>query len=373
MFEREKWQSRAGRLICAAIILLGVYILLKYALGLLLPFIVAWVIGASVAFFAKKSSMKLKGSKKAWSIFYVAVFWGALFVGASFAVFRISKEAASFFEYVTVQSGEIINSVKNIVDSVVELPSKIPFLKDLKDDSSLGEVGEYLNNAISNGIRSVIKRGSEILAEEIGKLAIGTPKAAISLIICVMSSVYISLDHDKIKEYLLGVLSEKSRQKTQSFLERVVRGLKGYAKAYFLLFVINFAQLYIGLLVLGRRYAFFIALTVAALDLLPLFGAGAVLVPWSIILIANGNYTTGFGMLVLFGIMTVVRQIAEPRLVGDNLGIHPLASLASMFIGFRAFGFWGMILAPVGVLIVKEMIANSKNGGGKDRKTLQKL
>ena len=110
-----------------------------------------------------------------------------------------------------------------------------------------------------------------------------------------------------------------------------------------------------GLTLLGRRYALVCALLIAALDILPLFGSGIVLVPWAIVLIVSDAVGVGVGMLVLFAVITVARQILEPRLVGGALGIHPLATLAAMYIGFRVFGIVGMLISPLVIVALKEM------------------
>lgn len=350
---KDRWQSRAGKLICAAIVLGGIYLALKYALGIILPLLVAWAVAAAVSSAAKKCSLHLKGSVKAWSIFFVAIVWGAIAIALALLVKFIGGEAGEFFSYLESESETIAQRLKSLADAITSLPKKIPILKGFFDGD---EAGEKVNGAVGGLLTKIAQKGSELLASGAGRLVVSTPRAVISIVICIMSSIYLALDYEKIKEYLLGILSPDSREKTGRLLKRITKGLRGYARAYFFLFLINFTVLYIGLAALRREYAFLVALALAFFDLLPLFGAGIVLVPWALILMLGGNYAIGIGMLVLVGVMTVVRQIAEPRLVGESLGIHPLASLVSMFVGFRAFGFWGMMLAPVGVLVVKELL-----------------
>ena len=83
------------------------------------------------------------------------------------------------------------------------------------------------------------------------------------------------------------------------------------------------------------------------MDLLPILGSGSVLVPWAVIQLLAGRWTMGLGLLLLFGVLSTVRQILEPRLVGIQLGLHPLAALISMFAGLELFGFWGLVLCPL--------------------------
>ena len=94
-------------------------------------------------------------------------------------------------------------------------------------------------------------------------------------------------------------------------------------------------------------YAFLLALLIAAVDFLPLLGTGVVLIPWGIICLILGQVRLGIGLLILYGVTTLIRQVLEPKLIGEGLGLHPLLSLLSMYAGLRLFGVWGMILAPL--------------------------
>ena len=98
-----------------------------------------------------------------------------------------------------------------------------------------------------------------------------------------------------------------------------------------------------------------IALIIAAVDILPVLGTGVILVPWGILTIIEQNYFVGFGLLALFAIVTIVRQITEPYFIGESLGLHPLLSLFSMFAGLKLFGIIGMLLAPPIAILAKEI------------------
>ncbi len=358
MHKTDKWQTRTGRLLYALIVFGIIYILLKYAIGLLLPFAMAWAVSSAVWGLAVKSSKRLGGRTRAWSIFYISVFWCLVFVGILALVAKIGREMGELFEYLSENGEKIADGIGDIIYRITQLPSKIPFLKGFMSDS--GGISEQIGTGIERVVQGLAEKGSEIFAGGVGSLIIGTPRAIISLAVGIISSVYLALDYDKIKQYLLSIFSKGTQERIKEMLGRTFRGLKGYTRAYFFLFLITFTELYFGLWILKRKYAFIIAVSVAFFDLLPLFGAGVVLVPWAVILIIGENYAVGIGMLVLFAIITVIRQIAEPRLVGKSLGIHPFASLVSIFIGFRLFGFWGMILAPIGVLVAKELVEEKR-------------
>ena len=128
---------------------------------------------------------------------------------------------------------------------------------------------------------------------------------------------------------------------------RLSRLGRQYLRAYLFLGFLTFLQAFIGLAVLKIPYAFLLALAIAIVDVLPLLGTGVILIPWALIALLTGNVPLAIGLGILYGITTAVRQILEPKLIGDGLGLHPLLSLVAMYAGLRLFGVWGMILAPL--------------------------
>ena len=128
-----------------------------------------------------------------------------------------------------------------------------------------------------------------------------------------------------------------------------------YLRAYLLILLTTFAELFVGFLILRVRYAFLLSLLIAVVDIFPVLGVGTVLIPWAVVLLIRKNFYLGFGLLILYGVVTVLRQIIEPRLVGKSLGLHPLAALIASYAGWRWFGFLGMALGPVAAMAVKAL------------------
>ena len=120
-----------------------------------------------------------------------------------------------------------------------------------------------------------------------------------------------------------------------------------YMRSYLLLLVITFAEMAVGLFLIRAPYPLVMALIIAALDLLPVIGVGVVLIPWGVWSFAVGKTPFGIGLLVLFAFHTVFRQIIEPKIVGKNLGVHPLLTLLFIYVGYSVFGIAGLLLVPV--------------------------
>ena len=108
---------------------------------------------------------------------------------------------------------------------------------------------------------------------------------------------------------------------------------------------------------MGVDYALSLSLAVAAVDLLPVLGTGTVLIPWGIFSLLTKNFRLGFGLLILYALLTVVRQISEPRVLGQSLGIHPILTLVAIYGGLRLAGVWGMLLFPLALVIIKGLIS----------------
>ena len=129
-----------------------------------------------------------------------------------------------------------------------------------------------------------------------------------------------------------------------------------YLRAYLLLLGVTLVCLFLGFLILGIDYALLLAFLIALADLLPVIGVGTVMIPWGLILLLQRSFYHGFGILLLYLAVALMRQVMEPRLVGKSLGIHPLLSLLATYVGFRLFHVLGMLLAPFAVMLGKSLL-----------------
>jgi sporulation integral membrane protein YtvI len=140
------------------------------------------------------------------------------------------------------------------------------------------------------------------------------------------------------------------------FKNQLMLTCANYLKAYLFLMLLSFTQLYLGLTVLRVNYAFSVALFIAVVDILPVLGMGVIVIPWALWCFLTGNLPLGGGLMLLYGLMSIVRQIAEPKVVGNFIGLHPLASLLSVCVGLRFLGVGGMFALPMLVIVLKNMI-----------------
>ena len=205
---------------------------------------------------------------------------------------------------------------------------------------------------ISSVWDSLIKALGSAVPDLAAGIVTSLPSLLLSGLITIISCFYFAMDVDLINKKMKGILPAKAVEYLSKIKRRLGNGFKKYIKAYVLIFLITFAELFLGFWILKLDYAFVLALLIAFLDFLPLIGTGAILLPWGIVLLLMNNLFQGMGILIIFAITTIVRQIIEPKIVGDSLGVHPLITLVSIYLGYRIFGFLGMVLAPMIVLLL---------------------
>lgn len=192
------------------------------------------------------------------------------------------------------------------------------------------------------------------------RLATAIPNFFLNTTITLISAYFFMADRDVIwaavKKGCPRWISSQMR-KTRKGLSRA---MSGYFKAQYILMVVVGIISIAGLLILGNQYALLLGLLLAALDFLPILGTGAVFIPWALMSLATGNLHQAIGLAIIYGVITITRQVMQPKILGDQMGAHPLASLMSIFIGFRIFGIFGLIIGP-SLLMICTAIYESRN------------
>ncbi|NLN48010.1 MAG: sporulation integral membrane protein YtvI [Clostridiales bacterium] len=185
------------------------------------------------------------------------------------------------------------------------------------------------------------------------------PKFGISVLISTVTTFFILKDEEKIFSFFIRQFSQPIQQKFIMLKHNLLKALVGFLKAQLIILTITFFESLIGLSIIRVKYAFIISLLIAIIDILPVLGTGSVYVPWAIISILNGKLRLGISLFIIYGVIVVVRYLVEPKIVGHHLGVHPLITLISMFVGAKVFGVGGIILGPVIVMI---LIASQRSG-----------
>ena len=348
------WIRRAAILFCLLAGGLLLFVTFKYLFSIFLPFLIAFLVASPVISLAKKATANCGGKHfKLWAFFYLFFIIAALSLLISFALGRLVSEISQFLYRFEASGENIISSISDSIDRFFLFLGNIPFLRDI------GQI-DGAEETFSQFAKNIILRFGEALADFLGALIKALPSAFITVVISVIACFYFSMDHERIAYAMKHLLPSSVSSKLTLVKQKIKGILKGYLRAYAMIFLITFLELWGGLLILRRNYAFFLALLIAAVDILPLFGTGIVLVPWGLFLILSRDYSVGFGLLTLFATVTVARQFIEPHFLSESLGLHPLLSLFCIFAGFKLFGFLGMLFSPIIAIIVKEILFSGK-------------
>ncbi|MDD2578857.1 MAG: AI-2E family transporter, partial [Eubacteriales bacterium] len=195
------------------------------------------------------------------------------------------------------------------------------------------------------------------LLNSVGQFLSSLPLVLFTIIIIVMSGYYFIVDRHKMQKFIQrNLISRRFRDKGALLLERISSTLFRIIGGYLLLLLVTFAEVLVGLLILRIPYAVIIALIVSIVDFLPVLGASATMVPIGVYLIFTGNLFAGIGVLVLLLILTLIRRVIEPPILGNAMRLHPLATIAAMIIGIRFYGLIGIVVGPLILYISREVI-----------------
>lgn len=346
------------------VIFAGLFILLwlffKYAISALAPFLLAMIIAAAISPVVDKISSRTRLPRRFCSAAVLTLLMAVILTLTYFLVSRLIIELGELLRGLSENPEMIGQGIENIKDKFFGEGSPLSFLPRLFESSAFDELGIDADAIVRDAVGSIISS----LSAAIPSVAVSVVKSVPSLILFVMvffiAAYYFSAERGQIFDGIERVLPEKWRKKIPVVRQKLKSILTGYLKAYLVIMLITFFETLIGFLILGVDYAFLMATFVAFVDILPIFGAGTVLIPWAIFSLLTSNTPLGIGLLVLYAVTLGVRQFIEPKIVGTTLGIHPLATLASVYLGLNLFGFWGLILGPMSVLIIREVFFSEK-------------
>lgn len=324
----------------------------KYALPIVLPFVVAWIVALILQPIVNFLSKKAKIPK--WLSVIVLVLatlfllsWAlyAIIVRASTELLSLSQELLKMFESFSTEPGGI--------DSFIDkLNSLVPFF-DFSE--FLYNIWNNLDEYIATALKNLVSLVSSSVVPLITKIVMAIPNAFVFFIITIISAVYISIDFKKINSFISYQFPEKARSFMKMVKEQFIQTIGKYVRAYGLLILITFSELFVGFSILGVSYSLIIAMITALVDILPVLGTGTILIPWGVYMLISGNYFLGIGILILYVIITVVRQILEPKIVGSYVGLYPLVTLMAMYIGTKVMGFFGLFAFPIAIILLKKM------------------
>ena len=333
-------------------ILLFSWFFFKYALGALVPFILAAAIAALITPLSDKLSQKMKIPRRLTAASMAILFFAILGFLAYFATHRLILELGELIDRLSAEPEIVSGALEIITDKLSSLGSRFGFLSQLSEFEAIENLGLDLDKLLSQAATSIMASLTGAIPSAAAGLLSKVPEFLLFLAVLVISAFYFCTDREVISSALSSILPDRWNASLPKIKSKISSSLRGYLKAYLLIMLMTFCEVFLGLSILGVNYAFIISLIVAFVDILPILGTGTVLIPWAVVSLLMSNYKLGIGLLIIYGLITVIRQIAEPKIVGSSLGLHPLATLASIYISVRFIGFIGIFIGPVIALLI---------------------
>lgn len=334
----------------------AVFFFCKFLLACLMPF----VIGAVVAWLVQKPALYISSKTKIRRSAAAAVLALTLFLGTASLVLFFSIKAigaaVGLFKEINAFANELSGLFSNIKSSLNSFLNRLP-----AEFSSLAE--EMYLTALNRFASSV----TAFISSAAGQTAKYAPGFLLSCVVSAAAACYIAADFPKLAEFLRGICGKRIYDNSLRIKGILVNCVFKLLKGYLIIFVLTFSELLIGFTVLKIRYAPLLAALIAVIDILPVLGTGTALIPWAAAEILIGNTSFGIGIAVLYGVIAVVRNFAEPKIIGKQIGINPLFTLLAMFVGIKLFGFAGIFILPVALIVVIEYYKNdTDNAVGAD-------
>lgn len=329
-------------------IFLGIFLFFK-SIHYIAPFLVALILSMFLEPLVRLLVKKAKMPRKLASIICIVLVLTFIGLVITLLVSKLIIQAKELFEVLPIFLNDWYNSIirfLNSSDQLIALPQEVlDFLVD-----QLAVVVSNLANFANNGVKYLVNT------------AISLPTVLIFVIITLFSTYFFLGDKENFKRKIQKQLPESWYDQVSFIKSDVISQVLRLIRAYFLIMLVTFTELLIGFSIMRVKYAVVLAVIIAIFDILPVLGTGGILIPWAIISLITGDIVLGVSLIILYLVVLVVRQVVEPKIIGSQIGVHPLMTLGAMYIGLQILGASGLILGPITLLIIKSIFAGAFKG-----------
>lgn len=346
---KEKYSFKLNFIISFAYYALNiilVFIIFKYAFKLLLPFILALMVSIIIEPFIIAFIKKFKFKRSYSSIIFVSIFYIVIFAFltllCAFSMDGINKLFKDLPQY--------YSNIKESINKIIEI------ITSKASGKLLSSMADVLNNLDTSDLPRILlgNFGSKLITP-ISEFIKTIPTMLLSVLITIISTFFISSAMPDIKKFIFEKLDESKKDKIINIKRTTFKILKKYVSSYTILMTITFSELLVMFYIYRIKPAITLSLIITLVDILPVLGVGTIIIPWATISLLSGDINKALILLSIYLIVTVVRQILEPRIIGKSIGLNPLITLISMYIGFKLFGLIGVILSPIAAILIFEI------------------
>ena len=332
------------------IILVLVVVGCKYVLPFLIPFLIAFCIAhilrGPIKFFHEKLRLKYSAS----AVIFVSLFYFVIGGFIALLGLGIFSWCQSFFSELP---GLYETYAKEFITTTAEKVEKL--IMQINQNEALIDQINKIEGQLLGAVGEVVSKLSMAVVGGASDFAKSVPAFFIKLVLMIISTFFIAIDYDKI----VGFIHKQIGTKASSLISEIKKYVFGTVfvciKSYAIIMCITFVELSILLSIIGVENSIIIAFCISLFDILPVFGTGGIMIPWGIITLIMGDITMGILLLGVYLLVTVIRNIIEPHIVGGELGLHPVVTLVSMFIGVNVAGVIGLFGFPIGLSLLMHL------------------
>ena len=341
----KKYEKALLNMILSILIILGCIFVAPKVILLFMPFVIGGFLALLASPMVKFLEQKLKIKRKTGSALVIVLVIGGIcfliyaignrLVKEVFGLLRIMPQMWNDMEM------EFVALFRRWSDVIDSLPDEIV------------EKADQLGESIGAQMSVMVGKLSVPTVDAVGRMAGNIPTMVIALSMCLLSAYFFVAGESDMPDFFQKTMSSEKREKCLRLKKTTLDVLVGYIKAQFKIEIWVYLVLAAGFMLLGVRKGYLIAIPIAILDVLPVLGTGTVLVPWALFQLLCGNYMYALGLLAIWGVGQLVRQIIQPKMLGDSMGMAPIPTLVHLYVGYKLAGFIGMVVAvPLGILIL---------------------
>ena len=335
--------------------LIAIYIGIKLSI-FYMPFLIAFIISLMIEPAIKYLMKKTKITRKMSSIIIFAIVFAIIIGSITWGIISLISESTNLLQTLNIYIDKAYVQIQGMMGNL---------------GISRISISNNVLNIAENASKEILVKVSKWLTEFLTKLInaiTSIPVIAIYTVITILSIYFMCTDKIYILDLMEHHMPKKWIQKIAGHVREITKSLGEYLKAEAILILVSFVISVIGLysfkfIGMNIKYPLLMALAIGFVDALPILGSGSVMVPWAIISALNGDIELGIAIIVLWIIMSVVRQLLEPKIVSGKIGIHPIFTLIAMYTGFKVIGVMGMLVGPIVLIILKSIFASVLDQG----------
>ena len=314
-------------------------------LGFFMPFVIGWLIASVVSPVVVWLERRMNLIKKWGSVLIIISVLGLVGLLIYLTVSTLAREIAILTQDIPDMYQDLESGMDTIGESLNGIFRMLP--------SGIRAGWRTMMNNLDQTMGEIIGRLSEPTVSAAGRFAMGIPSALVAIIVTFISAYFFIADREEVLLWAKKIAPDALVTRMTMVVDNFKYAVGGYFKAQFKIMAVVYVLLAAGFLILRVHFAFLLALLIAFLDFLPFFGTGTALLPWVFYKFMMGEYRMVVGLLILYGVTQLVRQLIQPKLVGDSMGLNPLVTLALLYAGYKIGGVLAMIFAvPVGMIVI---------------------